>query len=222
MSSLPLVLALFAAGANPTAPAAATAKPAKVKLLVTALTPAGGISPEVAGAITEAITTEVGRRGFFDPLSARDVATITGAERQRQMLGCSEGSESCLSELAGALGARFVLSGTLAKLGAAYQLTLQTLDTARAQPLGRATRIAKDLEQLRAALPIDVAEATATPLPEPPSRVMQYSLITAGAVAFLGGSLATFDSITREAALSRELQDPSTLRSLSYYREQNG
>lgn len=195
---------------------------AKVKMLVTALTPAGGVTPEVAGALTEAVTAEISRRGFFSPLSARDIEAITGAERQRQMIGCAEDSSECLQELAGAMGARFVVSGTLAKLGDAYQLTLQTLDTARAQPLGRSVRIARDLEQLRSFLPFDVAQATATPLPEPPSRLLQYSMMGAGGVAFLGGALATFDSITREAAIGRELELGQDLQPLSFYEAQRG
>lgn len=200
-----------------------TAEPGaeKPKLLVTALTPAGGVTPEVAGAITEAITTEVAQRGFFQPMSAQDIQTILGSERQRQLMGCSEDSGSCLSELAGAMGARFVVSGTLAKLGGSYQLTLQTLDTARAQPLGRSTRIARDLEQLRDFLPVDVATATATALPEPPSRLVQYSLMGAGGVVALVGALATFDSVTREGAVSRELAGGLNLRPVDYYRTQN-
>jgi hypothetical protein len=37
---------------------------------------------------------------------------LLGLERQKQMLGCAEDSSNCLAELAGALGARFVLNGS--------------------------------------------------------------------------------------------------------------
>jgi hypothetical protein len=199
-AALSLASAVALAADNP------QAHPAKVKLFVNALTPAGGVSPELAGALTDAIATEISARGYFETLSARDVETIVGAARQRQLMGCSEEGTSCLAELVGAVGARFMLTGTVAKLGAAYQLTIQTMDTTKAQPLGRATRIANDLAGLRATLPWAVAEATSTPLPAPPSRVLPYSLLTGGGVAFLGGALATFDSISRESALARQLE----------------
>src|SRR5947207_17625 len=96
-----LLLVLAAAPAEPTA---------KPKLIVLRLSVAGGVEPELGGAITEAVTTEVSARGFFNVLSSKDVETLLGVERQKQMLGCADDASSCLSELAGALGARFVLS----------------------------------------------------------------------------------------------------------------
>ena len=65
------------------------------------------------------ITSEVQRRGFFQVISQQDIATMLGLERQKQLMGCADDSTSCLAELSGALGARFVMSGTLTRLGLA-------------------------------------------------------------------------------------------------------
>jgi TolB-like protein len=183
------------------------------KLAVMELTVAGGIEAGVSGPMTEAITTEVAAAGFFDVLSARDVQTLLGAERQRQLLGCSE-EGSCLAEMAGALGARFVLSGSLAKLGDTYQLTLQTLDTKKAQPVGRSTRLAKDLTTLHKQLPWAVSEATGTPPPPPPSHVLPYTLIGAGAAAIVGGAVLGLSANSESASIQSEFNQTDTNPSL--------
>ncbi len=192
----------------------------KPRLVVLELTAAGGVDPTVAAALAESITTTIAQRGFFDVVSAKDLQTLLGLERQRQMMGCAEDGQSCLAELAGAIGARFVLSGSLARLGEAYQLTLQTLDSARAQPVGRAVRIAPSLEALRAQLTYAVAEATGTPLPPPPSRIVPYALMGAGAAAILAGGLVGVQALTREGAVNRELANPAALGTLSSYRQE--
>ena len=178
----------------------------KPKLIVMDLAPAGGIDPSLAAAMTEALTAEVSARGFFSVVSSQDVRTMLGQERQKQLLGCSEGASSCLTELAGALGAPFVLSGTLAKLGDTYQLTLQTLDSTRAQPVSRSVRLGKSIEALRDTIPFVSAEATATPLPEPPSRALPISLLVAGGVGVLGAGVLALDSFSRDQLLGEELR----------------
>lgn len=174
------------------------------------LSAGAGVDASLTGPFTDAITAEVQARGFFDVISSRDVQTLLGVERQRQLLGCADDATSCMAELSGALGARFVLTGSLAKLGDAFQLTLSTLDSQKAQPIGRATRIAKSLDALRAALPSAVAEATATPLPPPPSRALPVSLLAVGAGASLFGVVWGALALTQQAQLSGELDAGAT------------
>jgi hypothetical protein len=175
------------------------------KLIVLDLTAGAGVEAGVVGPLSEALTVEVGRRGFFAVVSQRDVTTLLGLERQKQLLGCSDESQSCLAELSGALGARFVISGSIARLGEAWQLTLTTLDTTRTQPLGRATRLARDLATLQAQLPWAVAEATATPMPPPPSRLVPYALIGGGTAAILFGGVWGMVALSSESRLGAEL-----------------
>lgn len=183
----------------------ATEKP---RLAVLDLQP-NGAPPEVAAALTEAITQEATRRGFFEVMSSSDIRTLIGVERQKELLGCSDAATSCTAELAGALGARFVLSGSLSKLGDALQLTLQTLDTSKAQPIARSVRIASEVRELVDQLPSAVAEATATPLPQPPSRALPISLVTAGGAAIVAGAILGFATILEENGLGRDLaRDP--------------
>jgi TolB-like protein len=177
----------------------------KPKLVVLELAPGSGVEPSLTGPLTEAVTTEVQRAAFFEVISSRDIQSLLGIERQKQLLGCGEEAKSCMAELSGALGARFVMTGTVARLGEAWQLTLTTLDSQKAQPLGRATRLARSVESLRSMLPYAVAEATGTPLPAPPSRTLPWTLVGVGAGA------AVFGLVWGVLHLSQEQQLGSVL-----------
>jgi TolB-like protein len=205
---------------------AAGAEPqARPRLVVLSLQAAGGLEPALAESFTESVTAEVAGRGLFEVLGQGDVKTLVGLERQRQLLGCTtERDSSCLTELLGALDARFVLSGSLTRLGGVYQLNLQALDTVRAAPVGRSTRMAAELSTLRAQLAYSVAEATGTPLPPPPSRVLPYTLMAAGGVGLVAGSIVGVQALAQEGAIRRELESgrtqPSVLKPMDVYRRE--
>lgn len=187
------------------------------RLLVRDLQARGGASAAVAAALTESLAQEAGRRGFFKVMSTRDLAELLGVERQKQLLGCSDDSSSCLTDLTGALDARFVLSGALTQLGEGFQLSVQTLDARTAQPLGRSLRIARDLDTLRGQVPFVIAEATGTPLPPPPSRALPITLTATGGLALAAAGVLAFNAFTVDVAIASELERGQALRSLSAY-----
>lgn len=207
---LPMVVALSLSAAE------------KPKLAVLDLQ-VSGAAVEEGTALTDAVTQQVARRGFFEVIASGDIRTLLGVERQRQLVGCTEESSSCSAELAGALGARFVLSGTLSRLGDAYQLSLQTLDTQKSQPVGRSIRIAADVKELVDQLPAATAEATGIPAPQPPSRALPITLISVGAAALIAGSIVGFSTLLEENGINRDLsKDPATgsfLRLEQYQRD---
>jgi hypothetical protein len=168
--AVPLVI-LLAAAPTPEVP----------RLLVQEFT-VRGVDPTTAGAIIDGVAPEVDRRGYFRSLTSKDVQTILGVERQKQLLGCSEAS-TCLTELAGALGAPYVLTGSISQIGPSLQLSMQLLDVSKSQVVARSIRIARDPETLRQLLPWAVAEATATPAPPRPSKVPGFAFIGAGSAA---------------------------------------
>ncbi len=189
----------------------------KPKLAVLDVQPIG-VDAAQAIALGEAMTQELSRRGFFEVISSNDIRTLLGVERQKQLLGC--GDSSCTAELSGAIGARFVLQSSLTKLGDSLQLSLQMLDTAKSQSLARSVRIAKDTGQLAALLPWALAEATATPLPPAPSKVLPWTLIGVGAAVFAGGGIIAIDGFSRERALNNELQPNGVYQTYSHYQEE--
>lgn len=178
----------------------------KPKLLVLDLNAPATVDASIAKTLGDAVTAEVSRRGYFQVLSSQDVQTLLGIERQKQLLGCSETSNTCMTELAGALGAQLTLSGSLGKLGDTWQLTLQMLDTTRGQQVGRTSRLAHSPETLLLLLPSAVAEATGTPQPPAKSRVIPYTLIGAGAAAVIGGGVLGYQALSSDTSLTKELE----------------
>lgn len=193
-----LVLLLLAAAPEPT--------PAdKPRLFVAALS-AQGVEPEAARAMTDAVVDALTVRSLYQVISTKDLETLLGAERQKQLLGiCETDPTACSQGAADAITARFVLSGQLSKLGSVYQLSLQMVDTQKNQAVSRSLRIAQDLGKLQALAPYAAAEATGSPLPPPPSKVLPVALVATGAGSFLAGAVLGMLALSRQTVINEEL-----------------
>lgn len=198
--SLSVTLAVFAAEPAPSAPA--NQKP---RLVVNEFL-AQKVPAEEAQAVGDAVVTYLAGRGFFEVLGPRDIQTLLGADRQRQLFGvCETDSLSCSMDLSKLVAARFVLSGQLARVGSAYQLTLQLIDTEKSATASRSSKLAGSLEAIRELVPYAASEATGSPLPPPPSRVVPFTLIVAGAATLLSGGAVEVLALSRESQLNEEL-----------------
>lgn len=225
-----VVLAVLCGGAAMAAPSSGSPSAGKPRLFVTALV-SQGVTETEAAAVGDAIVDALSGRGLFEVVSTRDVQTLLGAERQKQLLGVCEGdAQTCVTTAAQAITARFILSGQLSRVGAAYQLNLQMLDTEKGQSVARSMRLASDVKALVAQVPYAAAEATGSPLPPPPSRVLPSVLIAAGSAAALAGAIFGMLALSRQAVLNDELCpsgagatrcDGVSLRPREYYLEQN-
>jgi TolB-like protein len=230
-ATLGLLMGLWAlqalAGDVPPAPPAKAEKP---RLMVADLR-AQGSSPEQAAALTDALVQTLSERGLFQVLSSADMQTVLTSERQRQLLGtCDEDPSRCAVNVGELVRARYVVTGSLSRLGATYALSLQMLDTLKGEPMGRSTRLARDVETLRQLMPWAAAEATGAPLPPPASRVVPYSLLAGGGAALVSGGVYGLIALSRQKVLNDELcptRDeqgqciPANLRELSYYQQEN-
>jgi hypothetical protein len=196
------------AAVQPSAPAEpklVVAADTKPRLAVTALE-AQGVSPAQALAVTDAVVAALSERGLFEVISARDIATALSAERQKQLLGvCEANADACSSSLGEVLSAPFIVSGQLSRIGTAFQLTLQTFDAVKGRPHGRSNRVASSLEALQQVIPYAAAEATGSPLPPPPSRVLPVTLLAVGGVTFISGAVFGVVTLTQERLLNDEL-----------------
>jgi hypothetical protein len=189
----------------------------KPKLVVLSLDAAANVDSATRAVFDDGIAGAVAKTGAFDTISSREVQVLLGLERQKQLLGCADDSTSCLAELSGALGARFVLSGALAPLGGTWQLTLQLQDTTKNMTVGRASRLAKNLDGLRAVVPWAVAEATGTPPPPAPSKIGPLAMVAGGGLLAAAGGIALVQAVGEVAALRRELdRDPRLDRRVMY------
>ncbi len=198
-----MLTALLVALVSASPAASADAKP---RLLVNQLL-AQQVSDGEAAAFTDAVVATLANRGLFEVVSARDVQTLLGVERQRALLGaCQDNADTCgRDELQSAMSVRFVLSGQLARVGSAFQLTLQLIDLSTSRAASRSSRLASSLDALRAQIPWAAAEATGSPLPPPPTRVWQISMMAVGGAAVLAGGAYGVLTLSRQSQLNDEL-----------------
>ncbi len=76
------------------------------------------------------LASRLGESKHLKVVSDRDIKAALGLERQKQLLGpCTD--TSCLAEVSGALGARYLVTGRLDKLGKTYVLTTSVYDSSR-------------------------------------------------------------------------------------------
>jgi hypothetical protein len=83
-----------------------------------------GISKEQTAALGEHLATSFRQ---LEVITQRDITALLGFERQKQLLGCSDESTSCMAELGNALGVEGLLVGEVTRLGALTQVTLRVL-----------------------------------------------------------------------------------------------
>lgn len=148
------------------------------------------VSSELASFAADQVALELAKRGP-KVVTSRDVAAVLGLERQRQLLGCSDDGTSC--ELAQAMGADFLLTGTLARLGSVLQVSLKLIDsrTGRAHSSWQGT--VRDEAGLPALLQTG-AEALAESLTPPqPKRRLGASFwvpLSVGAALLVGSGVS--------------------------------
>jgi hypothetical protein len=95
-------------------------------------------TPADARLLTGVVATAAAREPRLDVLTAEDIRTTADLEASKQMLGC-EANTSCLLEMANALGAQFIITGTVGTLGRDQVLQLTILDVEAGRAVGRDT-----------------------------------------------------------------------------------
>lgn len=155
--------------------------------------------------VANLMVVELGQQQGLTVIGANEVQRLATLESDKQLAGCTQ--SDCLSELAGALGARYVVFGDVGPLGARQVLNLNLFDAQQAMAISRTAITFTSVEELPALLPAPLQALTApllrtsqpatvaTPAaPPPPSPVMPVALIVAGALVAGGGT--TFDLLS--------------------------
>ncbi len=117
------------------------------KILIPAVRAEQGVPQGSANLLGEILVEDLARSGQYEALSNSDIATVLGAERQRQLAGCKQ-EASCLAEIGNALGASLVLEASVGAIGQMRVLALKLVDTQRAQVKGRVTETVQDDDAL--------------------------------------------------------------------------
>jgi hypothetical protein len=106
--------------------------------------------------LTSLVAAAAGKDARLDVLTNEDVRKAVALEAEQQSVGCStEGS--CLAELAGALGARAIIYGSVGTLGGTHILTLSLYDSAQGRSGGREVVKGSTIDELAAGLDDAVA-----------------------------------------------------------------
>jgi len=101
-----------------------TPTPARLRLAVPSIS-VTGMPAERSEFFTEHFAGVLARAGA-DVTSPRQIAQVLGAERQRQLLGCSDGT-SCLIELANALGSDGIVSAEIGQFDDVFQVNAKLI-----------------------------------------------------------------------------------------------
>lgn len=118
----------------------AQTSPKKLKLSFPGVSAGSGAKAEDATALSEFLQSQLVARDVYSVTGASDLTAMLGAERQRALLGCGETASSCMAEIAGALDADRLLTGSLSRLGDTWVLTISLNDLRKGTPLFRSSR----------------------------------------------------------------------------------
>ncbi len=125
-ATLLTVLALASAAPPP------DARPA---VAIAAMRGAAEINPDVVRVLEDRVAEVVRRSNAFSRVvGTRDMEAVLGLEQTRQLVSCV--AESCLVEMAGALGVELLLTGQLARVGKTLSLNLKLLNARNATLAG--------------------------------------------------------------------------------------
>lgn len=141
-TSILLVVALLCLGAR-AAPAAE--RPRTLKLAVLDVKTTGRFDPKEVAALTTFLVSEADRYAV-KVLGGSDLQAFVGFERQKQILGCSDGS--CLMELGGALGVDYLLSSEVGEVSGRWVFSVTLLDIVKSSVVKRAALPAKSQAEL--------------------------------------------------------------------------
>ncbi|MEQ8276800.1 MAG: hypothetical protein RMA76_26600 [Deltaproteobacteria bacterium] len=97
-----------------------------------------GVDEDIATLVTELILEALLNRHGVKALGPSDVKDMLNLEQQKMLMGCDQ--NSCMAELAGAMGAKRVVAGRVGRLGSLFVVTLKLVDTTSAQIIARASR----------------------------------------------------------------------------------
>lgn len=140
-----------------TPPAPEEESTAKAPILVLPMQAKLGIEAGVTELLDDKITVELSEYPDFNVLARSDLQQMLELEAERSAIGCDLDSNSCLAEVAGAIGAQYVVSGRMGKLGSKITLTLNLFDSHQAANISRTNFDSDALDKIADAIPQLVA-----------------------------------------------------------------
>jgi hypothetical protein len=97
-----------------------------------------GVDPKVAGVVYDALLAEVRKLDRISAISMAEIGEMLSVEQKRQLLGCDQ--ESCLAEIAGAMGVDDLVTSDISTLGDSRMFTIRRIDMVHAAVKGSVTK----------------------------------------------------------------------------------
>jgi hypothetical protein len=110
----------------------------KIKILIMDLKGSKHVPARLLQSLSSAVSEEMDTLGPFKAISGQDIVQMLNLEENKQLLGCTE--TSCMSEIGGAIGADFLVSGDITQSGNVYIVQLQLINTREARVDSRTSR----------------------------------------------------------------------------------
>lgn len=101
----------------------------------------GGVPQRLADALTPVLITELSRREGMSVVSQADVRALLELEADKALIGCTD--TSCMTDIAGSLGAELLATSTLSKVGSEYVVAMTLIQVDGAKVVRRSTGKAK-------------------------------------------------------------------------------
>ena len=171
-----------------------------------------GVAEGEAGLLRDAVVSRLSRFEKLEVISTAEMKTLVDIEASKQASGCDPvAGNACLAEIAGALGAEYVVAGNAGKLGDVVVVNLALLRAAKAEAIARTSVQAPSLDDVLAKLGPAVDEL-AEPIAGAGTPLLLYAGGAVGAVglvAVVGGALwaANLEAIledTRHTATEKQ------------------
>src|SRR5688572_13032882 len=120
-------------------------------LFLLGLSVSAALDVESAAVLTGIMAAAAAEDQRVDVVTSEDLRRAIDVEAERRTMGC-EDDQSCLAEIASAMGARLVLYGTTGKLEEETVITLQFFDSSASSSIGRGVVRAVSMRELSNAL----------------------------------------------------------------------
>lgn len=128
--------------------------------------------PGIAKMLAELLLQDIHDLKKFRVVGEKDINQMLSNEQRKQLAGCSD--TSCLVEIAGAMGTKYTIDGTVGVVGQSNLLSLSLIDVSKAVVVSRKTAVVKgEREQLLESVHKLIADLMApvlTSLPTAPTR----------------------------------------------------
>jgi TolB-like protein len=104
------------------------------------------IDAKFAAQATDGAVLGVHRLKMFDVIGGDDIRALLDQQQLKDAISCE--NTSCLADLGGALDARYMISGKIAKTAAGIQVNVTLMDVYNARAVGREQRTITDIAKL--------------------------------------------------------------------------